>query len=269
MQAPLPWRPLGTSDQTHIRNELDAALMAWNSHWIPQVRLTVKELDYLPPRVEPESQGWVWVDAQQSMACSTDEETTRLHALNVLRAMDQRNALADDRKHELLRRFGTQVLANLFERVAAGVMTSGWKTAGPRPCNDHINPMGGVRLRLFADGVASVDIFLSFVGLRLGHIVGRPIPRKKPELNSVKVALAGSHTRLSVPLGRASLTLAELAGLARGDVLVLDQAVEDLVSVFDGRQQYCFARASIHAANHRIVLKIAAQHETDVGLTTT
>ncbi len=123
----------------------------------------------------------------------------------------------------LLETVGSECLDDLKRRAAAMLRLSekGWTPAdGQRAGPVHRLEIAGPARNPVLTLELSADLFVALVKSKLPPALA-PAPLGKPA-----EALAALPVSLSALLGRSAITVAELSGLATGDVLVLDRALD-------------------------------------------
>lgn len=133
-----------------------------------------------------------------------------------------------DRPHAdttLLAQVGAECLDDLKGRAAAvlQIVHPAWNESEAQPGNGdivHRLEIGSLSRDFVLTLQLSNELFARFVRARLRS------PAVLPPLGAATEALAKSRVEISAMLGRCGITVAELAELAEGDVLVLDRALD-------------------------------------------
>lgn len=216
------WLPPGAASP-RLNQALEELVRLWSLHWIDRGGLhtsgaltRIGDARWVQAAVE-----WRGLDCGLALGVPA-------HTAVALGAMML--ALGSDGSTEadriLLRQLGEQALADLQARLLQWLnLTSGaqWSTStAPRHRDGPIHALeieglgDGTKLRLELTGA----LFARQLRAALP-----PVPKPAP-LADGRQALAKLPVALSAALGRCALTLAELADLAPGDVLVLDQPTD-------------------------------------------
>jgi flagellar motor switch/type III secretory pathway protein FliN len=142
-------------------------------------------------------------------------------ALAVLGAEDQTVATNDDR--DLVAKLGKRAIKDLEERVAevlpqdSDLAASRFSSVFPRVFSLLIGPLGKAQIALECSHT-------QLIAMTLGTY---PQTVLRDGLSSTKAIVDDLSVGVSARLGSASITLKELAGLEKGDLLLLDSKPDD------------------------------------------
>jgi len=154
----------------------------------------------------------------------------------------------------LLEALGAECLDGLKLRLAQlfGLGKPVWRKGDPAQA-------GAVHRLEIVLGARAVTLQLDLSAHRFSRFVlaALPEPARREPLAEGADALAGIPLSLSALLGRCSLTLAELSGLAPGDVLVLDGGIQNSVPLALAGLPLTRGRCTIVEAEGLPALKIA------------
>lgn len=118
-------------------------------------------------------------------------------------------------------------------------------------------PFDDARFNVLGFAGAAAPLITAFVALDLevGLIKSGLPPTPESELKPLSAALAGQKVSLAAFLGRCDLTIADLSGLAEGDVVVLDRKLDSSLDLaLDGKVKA--GRCSIEQDGEQLQLKI-------------
>lgn len=218
MATPMRWRPLAAFDLDHARTLIEQSIAQWREDWfgargsdavcVEAVRLVSADTPHDLARA-------VWVSEIGWTAARQAPRLLAALALDVPVA----SVMHDAASFAML---GERVVDELASALAT-VGVSGPETPPPHE---------GVLVRL----VAACGTELGSIFCPASLICERCVPRSndatpRSAASSRRQALASTEVALEAHLGRASLTLDQLLGLAIGDVLTLDRKRDDLVDL--------------------------------------
>lgn len=153
---------------------------------------------------------------------------------------------------ELIERLCDACLGDLGKRLARGFGLAEAAAWTPVPA-----PAAARGLTLAVGSEARPLLYLHVADGLLAGLIKRacPVPDRPPRLSPLAVPLAAQPVGLSAALGRCSLTLAELAGLGEGDVLVLDRPLDrPLELVVEGAKRT--SRCTLDQEGERLRLRL-------------
>lgn len=159
----------------------------------------------------------------------------------------------------LLDSFEQKLLADLARKIelAFGIEPSvGSRGAIKNP----FGKLGGVAITLAGDNalpLLSIGIPLQIV-LPLCRSSLGPVERKPAQLASFAHALGCADMAIEATLGHAEISVADLRGLAAGDVLVLTRALNDAVQVSLSGSDTAFARGKLIDLDGQIAIALEA-----------
>lgn len=251
------WLPPGAAMGPRVRHALEETVAAWSETWFAGTRAGVQS-------VEPRTAGAVnisggWFLFHGAVALPADgSEAIRLAALAL--GVETEGIVLSEADRDILGRLAATMLADLASALTNSLGLPLGDEAAPLHCVDPLDSGSGLSL-VIADTrhrfLCQVAIpSPSVVPMLKAGIARRPAPA----LARFEGPLGRSRARLDISLGEAKLSLGELAGLAVGDVLVLDRkiAAGATVAVRAGRRDG-FARASFDSDGGRDRLVLAAE----------
>lgn len=155
---------------------------------------------------------------------------------------------------KLLEALGKECLDGLKLRLAQlfGLGKPAWRQS------DSVRGEGAVHRLEIGLATPTITIQLELSADRFSRFVRASLPEAvaMEQLAAGTDALAGIPISLSALLGRCNLTLAELSGLAMGDVLVLESATEDSLPLAVGGAPLARGRCTVVEAEGGPALKI-------------
>jgi flagellar motor switch/type III secretory pathway protein FliN len=244
------WLPLGAAAHAAVQAAIGSAVAAWSERWFAKRRVMV--LSYTPtPAAGASLEPMGWRIFPGGVAISPSRTTTaRLLGWALDVAYEQTLLTETDR--ELVRMFEAKAVEDLVLTLQAALGMEP-TVEGAGSADQPFAELGGLLLMLGSEE----GIPLMAAGLPLERLaklcrsrVGRRATTSAPPQDRI-AALARVPIRLEAELGRVELSLADLAGLAVGDVLVLDAAVEggEGITLSSGGKR--FAHAALTDLNGR------------------
>lgn len=233
-----PWLPAGIADRTEVRAALSREVTDWASAWFASPRLGA--IDFGRSQVAGEGPVVLAIEGADllQLAALAAEVTDPVEAL----------AGAD---RTLLRGLGDEMLADLRRRLQV--------LLGPGPGVGF----GGVdiEMRLGPKGLRpSLRVGLAeaaLVGLAK-RLMPTPAPASVP-IATMASALTETRLIIDATLGRVDLTLGDLRGLATGDVLVLDTALDGKIGLSLLGSETQFAAALLSQTGDDMTLTLSRQ----------
>jgi flagellar motor switch/type III secretory pathway protein FliN len=226
---PKPWLPADALSPTRLQPLLARVIGDWGRHWFAkaEARIAPAFQDDWPGRST--EAGWRFSPGVASLALTPIAESATASAMlgaNVPQAALQSgdrlvvNHLASTCADDLLTRLGKTALG------ATAVLTIDQTSLDFEGCTWWDISLGarkaGLKLAFHADAAL--------------QMVKRQLPRTATKrLGTLANGVAKQEIRIAANLGRSSLSLAELEGLAVGDVLILDRVpAEPVPLLIDG-----------------------------------
>lgn len=243
------WLPREALGAGAVERVLSGVAEQWSRKWF--IGRTVQRLEHVAPTVA--------IDDLQFRVLE-DGLAVALHngsSLAIARAML-------DTKIDVGKAKSTDL--KLFERLAAGCLddlcarlTQAFKLAkesrwrGGKP--DEGLPFDGARFCALGFAGLGAPLMYLFVTLDLEvDFIRSGLPPSRPiKLEPLAAGLAGQKVQVSAFLGRSDLTIADLSGLAKGDVVVLDRKFDSPVDLaLDGRVKAGQCRVEQEGAQLRL-----------------
>jgi flagellar motor switch/type III secretory pathway protein FliN len=247
------WLPPGPATGPRVRDALEGGVAAWAGKWFADARLSVSAIEPRSEGAPGVANGWLLLG--DTVAVPADSpEAIRLAGMAL--GADPENLVLSEPDRDILGRLATAILADLGTLLATAL---GRKVHAEDMGTATADPLGGdagivihildARARALTRAVVPLAALVPFV--RAG-IPARP----GPALSSVVRAVERTSARIEVRLGETRLSLADLTGLAAGDVLVLDRTVQAgaRVSLAAGDRTIASAAVGAHGATTLLTL---------------
>lgn len=251
------WLPPGAAMAPRLRAGLEGVVDAWSRTWFAGAHASLRVME--PQAADPARNEGGRRLYHGSVALKADgPEAIRLAGLAL--GADLAGVILSEPDRDIVDRLAASILGDLAAALAAAVGLPVEVDAEPVPCPDTFRRDPGVRLSIAdAQGHALCQAVLptpALVPFLKAGIAARPAP----PLGRLAGAVGRTGARLDIRLGEARLGLGELAGLAVGDVLVLDRKIDAgaLLYVAPGRRG-AFARAALDAGGDATRLLLAAE----------
>jgi len=220
-EAYTAWLPPGAFADGAAERRLDGAIEQWAARWFAD-RTLRRWQSAVAPRQGDDLERY---DLDEGLALALNGAARTAVAGAMLdAALDVRKANSADR--HLFDRLSAACLEDLRSRLAQAFRLD------PQACwqpSDGTAAPPSADARAFAFEDADEPLLLLFVtrDLEVASIkADLRAPPPAPALAPLVTGLAAQRVDLSALLGRCDLTIAELAGLTRGDVLVLDRDLD-------------------------------------------
>jgi flagellar motor switch/type III secretory pathway protein FliN len=230
------WLPAGIADRADVRSALSGEVENWASVWFAGPRLGA--IDFGRRQSSVGGGAAVAIEAPDllQLAALAAEISDPVEALS-----------GADRS--LLRGLGEEMLVDLRRRLEA--------LLDPPAQGSGVGP--ALEMRLGPKGLRpSLRIVLAeevLVGL-IKQIIGRATRAAEP-LASIASALTETSLTIDVNLGKVDLTLGDLRGLAKGDVLVLDTPLDGTISLSLSGARAVFATARLSQTGDDMTLTVS------------
>lgn len=216
------WLPRDAASGPRVRDALEGAVDAWSDKWFAGARASLAAVEPRSAGAPYMAGGWLLYGAS---AAVPDGSPDALRLAGLALGADPESLVLSEPDRDIIGRLAAAILADLAAAlcVALGRPLTGNEEATPRA--DPLAGDAGIVLGL-ADARGNR---LAEAAVPLGALASflrSSIPaRKVPPLGRMDRALDRTAARLDVRLGETRLTLGDLAGLAPGDVVVLDRTV--------------------------------------------
>lgn len=250
------WLPAEAMDSAPVRALVAEAAGRWSSKWFARADPSVGAFEARRSGTERRSGGWR-VGAAVATA-QTPAESVRL-AASALGAELERLVLSETER-DIVTRFAGEIAADLAATIERALGLDPVAPGEILQSPDPFEGAGGLRFCI-ADrtGRSMLDVAIPSFALAAFRKAAIRAPRRR---NAPLVPLAGAvdegPVRVVARLGAVILPLGELAGLAAGDVLVLDRAIEDGAELAFSPRGRPFARGAIQAGGGEFSLLLTS-----------
>lgn len=248
-----PWLPEGALARGGVDQAFADVARHWSAKWL--ARKSMRPLGALAasPILPGDGQRWLTLDNDVAVALSNGA-ADRLAMLMLGENAPQTIIDADRRVLDNLVEGAVQDLCRRLAEALGLPPETRWRELGadeapsverPRSCQlgvDAATPL--LRFTL------ATDVLVALAKARASRSYVRD--RVKP----IAAGLASQQIQVSAALGRCSLTLADLAGLGVGDVLVLDRATETPLALSLDGAALRRGKCSVQRDGDRLELKL-------------
>lgn len=228
------WLPIEAATGPRVRNALEEAVDAWSGKWFAGARAEIAAVEARAAGAPQVAGGWLLHgDAVAVPADGLD--TIRVAGLAL--GADAENLVLSEPDRDIIGRLAATIADDLAARLCVALGREQPAPGAAVPRDDPLDGDAGIALRISdTQGrpltQASVRLAALVPFLKAGIKTGK----NTPSLARITRAIEKTATRIDVRLGETRLTLGELSGLARGDVLVLDRPIDDGATLaLDGR----------------------------------
>lgn len=228
------YRLIGKRLATGLRDRFDAVVRAWADDWLP-ARTPVAVA--LPTALHAFHEGDTrteldrmisWVDDNW---CGLLRHYDLAHFGAMLTGVRSEGANDPVRESLLLRDVGAQALVELAQRLLSGSempydSVPFLVTEDPLPASALARASGAVVLRVQVDYLTFTLVVSPACVERYLETLDPPAPRERAPLTHLTDALGNQTVRAQVTLGSADLSLSDLLSIRVGDVVALDQRID-------------------------------------------
>ncbi len=214
------WLPEGALEHPSVRAGLDGVIRAWCGRWFASHDLQVRRIGAWRPAA---------ADIFRVQASGVGLRCTSAQTVSLLsRALDLDlvHIEVSDADQTLIDQFAKAMFQDLADAVAERVGEQG---VSSRPGLDLSHPSGLVEVVVGdQDGLTSLSLHLPRALANALRIDALPEPaREHDRFASLVQAVGPAPVTLNARLGGVSLALQDARRLARGDVIVLDQTLDE------------------------------------------
>jgi hypothetical protein len=257
------WLPTSALNGEGVRRCLADAVDRWAGKWFARLAVTMSRPDLRSGAAPEQPQSWQRYGSAVAMAASSSD-LTRIAGF-ALAASPERLVLSEvDRG--IIGRFTTAVLADLAAQLEQALGADAGEECPAVPVEDPFGGGGGLLFDLsegYKRPLLRCAIPLApLVGFRRS-IIPASAARRAP-IAPISRAVARTRLRVEASLGEAILPLGELAGLAVGDVLILDRAIEGGIGLTAGPHRSGIARGHFAASEGPISLNLSPELESNI-----
>lgn len=245
MNAPVsPWLPREALGDGRAERLIAPMLAEWSRTWFARARPAPL---VAAAEAAPDAD---WRGRSEGIAFAADA-AARLRLAGLMLDTDPVAEGLRPADRDLIERLCDAALGDLGKRLARGFGLAEAPAWTPQAAPGA----GGLTLAVGSEERPLFHLYVSD-GLLAGLIKRAcTVPDRPPRLSPLAVPLAAQPVGLSAALGRCSLTLAELAGLGEGDVLVLDRPLDrPLELVVEGAKRT--SRCTLDQEGERLRLRL-------------
>ena len=246
------WLPAEALDGTAVRRLVGEAVALWAPNWFARPDVAAAEFKACRGAAARRATGWRVARAIGTALPSS--ETLRLAGL-ALGAEPERLVLSEADR-DVIGRFTASIAGDLAGAIEAALGLDPLEAGFSAEADDPFAGDGGLQFSvtdrrdrpLLHVAIPSAAL----VPFRKGAI--SPTRRRASPLARLDRAFEATAVRVEARLGKAVLPLRELAGLAVGDVIILDRAVDDGAELSLRSSGRPFARGAIMPGDAEVSL---------------
>jgi flagellar motor switch/type III secretory pathway protein FliN len=217
------WLPREAMDAAPVRNLVAATVDAWSCKWFAACRVVATGFETLQSGARCRASGWRVHGSAIALAAGAPAMIP-LAAL-ALGGEPGRLVLSEvDR--DIIGRFTTRIAADLALSLEQALGLDPADSAGDVPA-ENVLPDGGL-LFAIANGSDAPILHGAIPTAALAAFLRSVLPparRPRSPMSLLADAVGATPVKVEASVGATSLSLGELAGLAPGDVLILDRPV--------------------------------------------
>jgi hypothetical protein len=250
------WLPRGAVDAPAVRRLVADTAESWSRKWFAAGALSAEGFEAVPRGAWQPAPDWrVYGSAVALAPCGS--ALIPLAGL-ALGAEPERLVLSEvDR--DIIGRFTTGIAADLALSLERALGLDPPGEAAEKAVED---PLAGGGLAFALENGVGTPLLRAAIPVSAiaGFVKGRlPPARARAPLGRLARALGATPVRIEARLGRTVVPLGELAGLAPGDVLVLDRAIARGAGLALDRAGHSFADAAIAERGDGVALLLSSQ----------
>lgn len=251
------WLPGDATASAAVRRLVGEAVGIWSPKWFARAEARAAGFEARQGAAARRPAGWQAANAvSTSLAAS---ETVRLAGL-ALGAEPERLVLSEADR-DLIGSFTASIADDLARMIESALALDRDAAAAPASVEDPFGGDGGLQFtvndqddRLLLQVAIPAAALVPFLKAAIAPSRRRPAP-----LARIGDTFESTAVRIEARLGAVTLPLGDLAGLAAGDVLILDRAVEDGAELALRPSGRPFARAAIIPGDSEISLLLSPQ----------
>lgn len=237
------WLPPEAAAQERVQGKIRLAVADWSARWFVNRRLASG-----PPRSlqdGPAGEAPPWMLHGSAVALSLGRRSAN-RLLGWALDVDFDYLAQSDVDRDLLQAFEHRMLGDLIGAIEDALGLARGANVSPRTTSSPFGRLGGVQVPLLDDRGDE----LAMLALPLEPILSlcrspSAAFAKRPPLDPIVAGFGETAVRIRADLGQSTISLAELRGLAPGDVLVFDRQLVEGVRVSVADSDHAFARAEI------------------------
>jgi|GEM_PF-5802127 len=252
-----PWLPLSSLADATVSTTLTGALAAWCETWFAGAApVTLSIVHAGRPVWASAAVSYRWeVHGRAAALAAGPEAIAKLSSLALAAPLPL--PARGERDRIILEEFQRRLFADLAERIERALGIAGAPRAEPTSLDDPWADEETLAvLTAFSDGTEAVRVALPARALVPFRKRSASPRGGKSRLVPLGAAVAATAVPVAVRVGSAVLTLEELRGMAAGDVLLLDRALDEPADLLAADR--AFARARLVEAERQIRLTIVS-----------
>jgi flagellar motor switch/type III secretory pathway protein FliN len=250
------WLPEAALRTARVDSLLGEVARAWSATWF--ARANVRPLAAVTPLPTHSDLGaggtWLMLDRHLALGISAG---SRLALAGMMLDTQTSPEPLTESDQQLIDALSTACLDDLGRRVAeafALAATSRWAACATSIMPEIEEPRGcrlGVEARTpLISIVASTEQIVALTR------AGLPAPSARSALRPFSAALSSQNVEVSAALGRSAITLADMAGLSKGDVLVFDSEADSPLAIAVNGKPASRGRCTVVEADGDLHLKL-------------
>lgn len=252
------WLPPEAAAHEAVQTRIREAVADWSGRWFARRRVGVRSAASARQAVRGDRERWVLHGGPVALACSR-RAADRLLGWALDADLDDGIPTAVDRL--VLEGFERRLTRDLITSVEAALHVAGPTRPTPEVTPDPLGRFGGLVVALEddrGDDVAALAVPLSAVVAICKAGAGRALQRGVV-MGSLREALGETRVALASSLGRSEISLGDLGGLAVGDVLVLDTALDEGPVLTAKGSETVIANGKLTSLDGQLALALASR----------
>jgi hypothetical protein len=257
------WLPPGAIDGAGVRDRVADAVGDWSARWFAASRVQVSDLVQAKGGARDDADGDWRVHRGGIALRQSRMMSQRLQEQALGQSFD--GLLLSEVDRRVLAGFSQALMSDLTESLEILFGLTGEARPTPAVVPDLFGPQGGFVFTLSdgRDPLLSVGVPAAAM-VALAKSALPPPPRPARPGGTLVAALASTGVTLEACLGRADLSLAEVRDLARGDVIVLDTALNDGGEITLSGEDAPFLHAALGHLDGHLALTILARTHSSI-----
>lgn len=253
------WLPAEALEGGAVPALVEGAVGAWASKWFSRAQPRAGSFAVRAGKADVRAGGWRL--AGKVGAALSAAQVLRVAGL-ATNAQPERLVLSETDR-DIIGRLAAEIVADLARTIGTALGLDPAGAGEADPLSDPFGGGGGLQFVIGdTGGEPLADIAIPAAALIAFRKAGIPESRRRlAPLAPTAAAVEAMQVRVSARLGAATLPLGELAGLAAGDVLVLDRSVEDGAELSLGTHARPFARGEIVSGGRGFSLRLLPQQK--------
>ncbi|MEO9130643.1 MAG: FliM/FliN family flagellar motor C-terminal domain-containing protein [Sphingomonas sp.] len=250
------WLPEAALRTGRVDNLLEAVARTWSATWFARANARpLAAITPLPTHADLGG-GGTWLTLDRHLALGVPA-ASRLALAGMMLDTPNPPELLTESDQQLIDTLSSTCLDDLGRRVAemfALAAASRWATSATSTMPEIAEPRGcslGLETRTpLIRIVASTEQMVALTR------AGLPPPPARNALRPIAAGLSGQSIVVSASLGRSAITLADMAGLSNGDVLVFDSKADAPLAIAVNGKPASRGRCTVAEVNGDLQLKL-------------